>query len=509
MHKKDIYNLSGMLQEIGRQPGIAWLAIVNEKGTILLDSNEELNNTQLYSSAEMRALAASDVLQGRFSPDDPDIYETWKLFQPWRLASGRRPSPGGIIFIAIDASFIQEELDDLALRLCIFALSLSIGLLLLISLTFYIYKFIHSRAKLAETEAFAFQIFESYHAALLICDTRGDVLLYNPNAKKLFEIRPGIKNLNISEIAFFDWNHVFQIISQKSFFEAQEMELHLKRGQAITVNLSASRVKGSLRPKYLLAFRELGEINLLKKKLAHSEKLSEVGRLASGLAHEIRNPLSAIRGYAVYLQSRLENDQMGQAAAKLLGDETARINDAVSGLLNIIRQPRLNLEKNNLEKLIKKAADIIQPDAKAANVKIDLKIPASRQDKWPLTDKDKILQTLLNLFLNGIQAMPGGGSLQVELKEHLDRQNSAAGWDIIIRDTGKGMSEEIRRQIFNPYFTTRASGTGLGLAISRQIAESHNGSLEAASQPAHGSIFTLFLPFSDSQECNDSHSFNR
>lgn len=495
MHKKDIFNIAGLLREIGRQPGIAWLALVNQKGRIMLDNNEELNNTPLYSPAEMHELAAGNQLQGRFSPDDPQIYETWKLFQPGKLGNIPRNASNYVIFIAIDATGFHDSLKSLALRLWLFALAVSCALLCLAALSFYIHNLGQSRKKLAETEAFARQIIASYPAALLVCSLKGIILFYNNAARKMFDIPDNCQSDTLNDLAFFDWNHIFRSLSLHSPLPEEDIDLHLKNGQHKSVSLSAALVHGPGEPDCLMVFKDLDEIRQLQKKLIQSEKLSQAGRLASGLAHEIRNPLSSIRGYAHYLQSRLENDPMAKTAATLLVEETGRINNALTGLLSIVREPQLNLSSNPLPELLEKTAALVQPDADRQNVKIRINLPSGHTDgPWPLSDKDKMLQAFLNLMLNALQAMPTGGEIKISLIPVEDKNKRVTGWEIKFRDNGNGMTEEIRKQIFTPYFTTRAEGTGLGLAITKQIFESHKGSIEAASHPGNGTVFTIYLP---------------
>lgn len=373
------------LTELARQPGIAWIALTNRAGSILLDSAPGVTGAELYSEREMNILEAGVNLQGRFLPDDANIYETWQLFRPERLGKGHREAEE-IIFVALDATGIQTEMAAEYRRGWIIAL----GLLCLLLL------------------AFACAV----------------ILVRYMNTKKRL-------------------NH----------------------------------------------------------KIEESRRLAELGKIASGLAHEIRNPLSSICGYATYLEKIAGDNGRAASAAQLIAEEADRLNTALTGLLQLARKPRPNLQKTPLAPLLKRVCELGKPDAEHKQIEIVLHI-ALPETLAPLVDGNLLTQALLNLLLNAIQACNEGDTVTLgadmlmgkaaDLPPEADP--GKAYLHIQARDTGPGMEAGALEQIFTPYFTTRAEGVGLGLAITRQIIEAHGGIITVASAPGKGATFNVYLP---------------
>jgi two-component system sensor histidine kinase HydH len=224
----------------------------------------------------------------------------------------------------------------------------------------------------------------------------------------------------------------------------------------------------------------------LKEQVRRTEKLAAVGSLAAGVAHEIRNPLSSIKGLATYFGSKFDSDSEEKRLAQVMVQETDRLNRVITELLEFARPSMPNLESVHLKDLVGHSLRLVRQDAASSGVKISSRIPNSlpRLD----LDQDRVLQVLINLYLNAIQAMPRGGTLSVSAARKKDKTL------LHVADTGAGISEEDLAKIFDPYFTTKNSGTGLGLATVHKIMESHGGTVEVSSTVGRGTTFTLTFP---------------
>lgn len=239
--------------------------------------------------------------------------------------------------------------------------------------------------------------------------------------------------------------------------------------------------------------RGLAERRGLEAVVAREQRLAAVGNLAAGVAHEIRNPLNAI---SIGLQRlRREFAPAGTEARteyegflEILRGEVGRLNEIVGQFLSLARPARLSLADEPLEPLLRDLAALLQSQAAAQNVRIveelDLGSTAVRMDKAQLT------QAFMNLVLNALQAMPGGGALTI--RAALDPAGPAAR--VSISDTGAGIPAEHFDRIFEPYFTTKAGGTGLGLALARKIVEEHRGAIRVETGPGGGATFSVVLP---------------
>ncbi|MGG8098787.1 two-component system sensor histidine kinase ZraS [Klebsiella aerogenes] len=233
----------------------------------------------------------------------------------------------------------------------------------------------------------------------------------------------------------------------------------------------------------------------LQEAMARKEKLMALGHLAAGVAHEIRNPLSSIKGLAKYFAERTPPGGEAQELALVMAKEADRLNRVVSELLELVRPAHLNYQPVDINALIHHSLQLVSQDAQSRG--IELQFTPRPELTTIKADPDRLNQVLLNLYLNAMQAIGRDGVIHVSASE-ADRQRVK----IVVKDSGKGMSDEELQAIFTPYFTTKADGTGLGLAVVQNIIEQHGGTIRAESQPGAGAIFTLWLPV-DAQRRED------
>ncbi|MDU9357801.1 two-component system sensor histidine kinase ZraS [Klebsiella sp. 141153] len=233
----------------------------------------------------------------------------------------------------------------------------------------------------------------------------------------------------------------------------------------------------------------------LQEAMARKEKLLALGHLAAGVAHEIRNPLSSIKGLAKYFAERTPPGGEAQELALVMAKEADRLNRVVSELLELVRPAHLNYQPVDINALIHHSLQLVSQDAQSRGIALQF---TPRPELTSIkADPDRLNQVLLNLYLNAMQAIGRDGVIHVSASE-ADRQRVK----IVVKDSGKGMSDEELQAIFTPYFTTKADGTGLGLAVVQNIIEQHGGTIRAESQPGAGAIFTLWLPV-DAQRRED------
>jgi signal transduction histidine kinase len=210
--------------------------------------------------------------------------------------------------------------------------------------------------------------------------------------------------------------------------------------------------------------------------------------MAPVLAHEIRNPLGSIKGAAQYLRSESAAGEH-QRLLDVIIEEVDRLNGVVSQFLNYAKPYTLNLKTQDVNQIIEKAISVIQASPHFDHVTIEKEL---RPDLPPMdVDAEQLVQVILNIAFNAIEAMPGGGTLIFRTSKIQSGDGEAIG--ISIRDTGKGIRKEEMRNIFKPFFTTKERGVGPGLAISQKIIKSHGGHIKVKSIPLQGSIFYIRL----------------
>ena len=228
------------------------------------------------------------------------------------------------------------------------------------------------------------------------------------------------------------------------------------------------------------------------------ERYASFGRIAAGIAHEIKNPLSGIRGAAELLERRSGDDKTRQTA-ELVVRESTRIADLVDDFMVFARGEELKLVETNLHEVLDGVLDLLAFDPVGRGVELlrlyDPSIPEL------LADPDRLTQVFLNLARNALQAMQGeAGNLAISTRLSLERRiavgegRSVPAVEVCFADTGPGMPEEVRRQATTPFFTTRAGGTGLGLAVAEYWSSQHGGSLEIESEAGAGTRARVILP---------------
>lgn len=249
---------------------------------------------------------------------------------------------------------------------------------------------------------------------------------------------------------------------------------------------------GELAAQFNVMTAELEKSQELEAQLQQAEKSAVVGRLASAIAHEIRNPLNYINLTLDHLRAKFapEKDSERESFEKLtsqLKTEVARINLQISDFLRYSRPVKLDIKPTNIRKVIDSSLLLIEPQAEEQNIKISI----VERDHIPniLGDEDVLRSVFNNLFINAAQAMEGsGGNLSVTISSVEDQVQ------IEIKDTGVGISAENLDKIFEPYFSTKETGTGLGLAIVKKIIDDHNGIIEVESKENEETVFTVKLP---------------
>ncbi|MEK7243520.1 MAG: ATP-binding protein, partial [Thermodesulfobacteriota bacterium] len=237
---------------------------------------------------------------------------------------------------------------------------------------------------------------------------------------------------------------------------------------------------------HVLLFRDMTEIRRLEEEVARSRRLASLGSLAAGVAHEIRNPLSSIKGFATWFRERYRDNPEDRETAEVMIREVDRLNRVITQLLEFARPLTMHRVPTPLQAVIRHALKMVEGEAQAKRIVVETDLSVE-VGEIPL-DADRMTQVLLNLFQNAIGAMEGGGVLRISL----DRRDEK-GVRITVADTGIGIPKEELPRVFDPYFTTRPSGTGLGLAIVHKIVEAHGGEVRLESEPGRGTTATVLL----------------
>ncbi len=237
------------------------------------------------------------------------------------------------------------------------------------------------------------------------------------------------------------------------------------------------------------------------EKLRHTERLATLGHLSAGMAHELGTPLNVISGRAKLISQQELSAEETSRSARIIGEQAERMSTIIGQLLDFARRGQARKQPVELGGLIKGVTELLAPTCRKQAV--ELNWPGSENAVIVNADPGQLQQVLLNLAMNGIQAMPDGGILTLRLKREENPVRPDSGttetglWCAVqVEDQGQGISSEDLPHIFDPFFTTKdvGQGTGLGLSIAYGIVEEHGGWIDVAANPGQGSIFSVFLP---------------
>jgi len=231
-----------------------------------------------------------------------------------------------------------------------------------------------------------------------------------------------------------------------------------------------------------------GILSRTQDQLSRFEELAMMGRMAAYIAHEIRSPLVTMGGFALSTLENYQNSQVVKRNARIISEEIERLEEVLENMLSLSRPLLLKKLPEDINRMLEKVCGFIEERARASNISLE-KVFST----LPLimVDPRQMRQAFLNIINNAADHMPQGGKLTLVTQKEEDFIK------VKIKDTGKGIPEELKSKIFQPFFTTKSQGTGLGLAITQRIVKAHHGSISVESVPGKGTTFIISLPFKE------------
>ena len=255
----------------------------------------------------------------------------------------------------------------------------------------------------------------------------------------------------------------------------------------MSISFSVAEVRGDL--YFTGIVRDMTEYSLMEERVLGAERLAAVGNTVSHIAHEIKNPLAIIGGFARQLSTSPGLDDKEQHKLNIIVEEVSRLEAMIAEMRDFVKRPSAQKQPEDIEALLDEVLDLFQDTFDER--RITVKREKATETPTSSFDRQQIHQVLINLFKNAQEAMPLGGELTIATQVKGDNL------EVSISDTGQGMSPEVKASIFQPYFTTKEKGTGLGLAICQNILEEHGGCIIADSAPGEGSTFTIQIPLAE------------
>ncbi len=500
--------IQNMLVETSFQPEISYIFITDETGKILAHSDPAMLGKTLDNMPDLTSLSQDPLVFSKrnMQRGEEHIFEVFKRFTPLKSRFSRhRPMAHGgkmnhvhkqpgtahsrcfasvtpYIFVGLS----MERMDRIQQRMVRRTIARGVMFFLLggagiVSiLVFQAYRI--TRANLNQIQAFSDNLVRNMPTGLLAVDMAGEITAENEAARQIL----GEK----LERPFSEMRSMAKKMAASGKVMYQEFNLVTKQNRKLRLDMTGSPLldeEGTM-IGFLFLFRDLTKVHGLEKELETTRRLAAIGKFAGGVAHEIRNPLSSIKGFASYFMKRYQDEPKDVETAAIMVQEVERINRSITQLLEFARPLAAQKEDVEIASLLDHSLRLVEHDLKEKNI-------ASRIELRPEVtsfslDPEHLSQILLNLYRNAIQAMEESGELSIVVALAIENN----GLEITVGDDGHGIDAETLEHIFDPYFTTRSDGTGLGLAIVHRMVENLGGTIRVNSQPGKGTEFILFFP---------------
>ena len=494
---------SRLLDELVQNPDVIYLWLLDENGRPLAGSGP----LQLAGSGtELRHLEGESTVF--WMEEDEKIFAVARRFDPigmrpldaakrrmmqrwrdWCWMMGTTPrTKAQIAVVGLSTGYFRQAQQEDLRR----ALGTAVVLFLLGGSAFY-FLLIAQNAQvvdrvLEETRTYAQNVVESISNGVLSIDREGRIVSINKVAAELLDLSPAeAVGRHYSEVIASDTCHLEPIIEQGERVLEKEMKCRTPGGREVEVCISASPLtnrEGEILGA-VVVLRDLRPLRTLEEQLRRSERLASLGQMVAGIAHELRNPLSSLRGVARYFEQRYGAVAEDREYAGLMIQEVDRLNRVIADLL-LFAQPAVpRREEIILKAVVDHALRLCSTEIEERNIVVEQSF-----DELPpvRADGNLLVQVLVNLFLNAVEAMPEGGRLRISVRP------VGQEVEIAVSDTGRGIPPDERERIFDPFFSTRPGGTGLGLSIAHSIVEAHGGRIEVESTPGAGTTFRIELP---------------
>ena len=358
-------------------------------------------------------------------------------------------------------------------------------------------------ARADSAERFSERIVASMPTGLIAFDSSGHATVINRPARGLFEDErhaPGehlrVIFANVPALA----DMVEACLSSGRLFRREEIEAANGSGQPKRLGATVAPIDpGESGSRGVLCLiTDITEVTRLREQVALKRNLESLGEMSAGLAHEFKNAMAALHGYAQFLQS-VDHDEQGKAAADALLQEVRNLSEMITAFLNFARPQPLQLEDVSLDELIDDCAQELAPLFEERRVELNIEsssAPGAQASSLQVRADLRLLRpTRLNLLRNASEAIPDGKTdRRVTIRSSSETEQGKHWAAISIKDTGDGIAPADLRKIFIPFFTTKSKGHGVGLALAHRVITEHGGTLTAANAPDGGAVFTIQLP---------------
>jgi len=450
-----------------KKEGVSYIDICNDKGAVLISTEEERwqNVIKIPIPGKINFINTQDKKGNR----------VLQVIKPFNLDIDRQLDIWKILPIRNSYLVVGVNLEGYYTRL---------------NQTSYIVK-----KTLNEMKIYTSKLLETMDNAVISVDNKGKIKTFNRKSEEIFgKKKEEVINKDCQEVLNLNING--KCLLKECLLEKKNItqEIILKekglKKKILDLNTSFLTDESGEITGVVAVIRDVTEINDLNEEVARHKRLVALGKLSAGIAHEIRNPLSSIRGLAQFVYNSFSKIDERKEDLNTIIQEVDRLNKLVVQVLDFAKLKKLNLTFFSLNDLIKKIAELFKSETKDKQIKFSQEL--SSDISKIQADEDQVRQILMNVIINAIQAIPKKGEIKIKTEKCLLRGEPAI--KLIIEDSGIGIPEKDFNQIFDPFFSTKDKGSGLGLSIVYKLIEAHQGEIKVESKEGEGTKFIIFLP---------------
>jgi len=471
-----------------KKEGVSYIDICNDKGMILISTEEERlqNIIKIPTPNKINFIDTKDKKDNRIlQVIKPFNFDVWKIL----------PIRNSYLVVGVNLEGYYTRLNQTRRRI-ILNYSIIMALVLLgIYVIFKLQETYIVKKTLNEMKVYTSKLLETMDNAVISVDNNGNIKTFNRKSEEIFgKKKEKVLNKDCQEV--LNLNILEESIFKKCLLEkkniSQEIILEEKglKKKILDLNSSFLTDESGEITGLVAVIRDVTEIKDLNEEVARHKRLAALGKLSAGIAHEIRNPLSSIRGLAQFVYNSFSKTDERKEDLNTIIQEVDRLNKLVVQVLDFAKLKKPNLTPFSLNDLIRKIAELFKLEIKDKQIKFDLEL--SPDIPQIQADEDQVRQITMNVIINAIQAIPKKGEIKIKTESALLKGEPAI--KLIIEDSGIGITEKDFSQIFDPFFSTKDKGSGLGLSIVYKLVEGHQGEIKVESKEGKGTKFVIFLP---------------
>ncbi len=476
--------LGKIIRDLSDNHGIEYIALQDTVGILAAGTAVDTLNSIESDSLLYNALDYDNIYTRIHSYKNGEVFETIK-----RLVYNGEVI--GLFRLGLSLDDVKAVEDRMVRRIIIITLVLAAIGIVVLSVIFTTQNLKSVSNEFKKFKTFTSVVLANMGDAVIVVDEKKLITLFNKSSEKLF-------NTEMDKVLNIEINNLSQDISKnldlfintkKEFLEDFMIETHIKdERKYLLLNFTRNKTVEPEKDSYTIVIKDITDAKKMEEEAKRKEKLSAMGELASGVAHEIRNPINAIGMIAQRLdrEFKVENDpEEFHSITKLLRDEVIRINKIITQFLGYAKPLALQIKKVNSKEFFDDLFRLFAEQARMKTIKFN---KLSEEDFTIKLDPELIRQSLINLIQNALDAVEKEGI--VELDYNLNNNQLT----IEITDNGPGIKEELKKKIFDLYFTTKNEGTGIGLSVAQKIISEHKGTIEIFSEPGKSTKFKITLP---------------